>query len=70
MTSNMGAQTILENFEDLDAVGDEHRGDIIETTKVEVFEKLKEHLRPEFLNRVLMSELCFCRLREMRFVRF
>ena len=52
MTSNMGAQTILENFEDLDAVGDEHRADIIETTKVEVFEKLKEHLRPEFLNRI------------------
>lgn len=52
MTSNMGAQTILENFEDLDAVGDTHREDIIETTKVEVFEKLKEHLRPEFLNRI------------------
>ena len=52
MTSNMGAQTILENFEDLDAVGEEHREDIIETTKVEVFEKLKEHLRPEFLNRI------------------
>ncbi|MEM9820502.1 MAG: AAA family ATPase [Bacteroidota bacterium] len=52
MTSNMGAETILENFEDLDALGEEHRGDIIETTKEEVFEALKENLRPEFLNRI------------------
>jgi ATP-dependent Clp protease ATP-binding subunit ClpB len=52
MTSNMGAEIILENFEDLDALGDDHRKDIIETTKEEVFEKLKEDLRPEFLNRI------------------
>ena len=52
MTSNMGAETILENFEDLQNVGEEHRADIIETTKVEVFEVLKESLRPEFLNRI------------------
>ena len=52
MTSNMGAQTILENFEDLEAVGEEHRADIIETTKLEVFDALKANLRPEFLNRI------------------
>ncbi len=52
MTSNMGSQIILDNFEDLDEVGEEHRTDIIETTKVEVFELLKESLRPEFLNRI------------------
>jgi ATP-dependent Clp protease ATP-binding subunit ClpB len=52
MTSNMGAQTILENFEDLDALGDKHRVEIIETTKLEVFNALKETLRPEFLNRI------------------
>jgi len=52
MTSNMGSETILENFEDLDALGDKHKADIIETTKVEVFEMLKENLRPEFLNRI------------------
>ena len=52
MTSNMGAQTILENFEDLEAVGEEHRADIIETTKLEVFDFLKQTLRPEFLNRI------------------
>lgn len=52
MTSNMGAETILENFEDLAAVGDDHRSEIIETTKMEVFDHLKEKLRPEFLNRI------------------
>ncbi|MEN0006876.1 MAG: ATP-dependent chaperone ClpB [Bacteroidota bacterium] len=52
MTSNMGAATILENFEDLEAVGEEHRADILATTKEEVFEQLKENLRPEFLNRI------------------
>ncbi|MCB0684995.1 MAG: AAA family ATPase [Saprospiraceae bacterium] len=52
MTSNMGSDIILENFEDLEEVGDEHREEIIETTKEEVFNKLKEQLRPEFLNRI------------------
>jgi len=52
MTSNMGAEVILENFEDLEAVGEEHRADILETTKEEVFDLLKDHLRPEFLNRI------------------
>jgi len=52
MTSNMGAEIILENFEDLEAVGENHRADILETTKVEIFEALKENLRPEFLNRI------------------
>lgn len=52
MTSNMGSDIILENFEDLQAVGDQHRVDIIETTKLEVFNLLKEEFRPEFLNRI------------------
>ena len=52
MTSNMGADIILENFEDLEALGDKHRAEILETTKLEVFDLLKEHLRPEFLNRI------------------
>jgi len=52
MTSNMGAEVILENFEDLEAVGNDHRGEIIETTRMEVFDMLKENLRPEFLNRI------------------
>ena len=52
MTSNMGAEVILENFEDLEAVGEEHRADILDTTREEVFDLLKDHLRPEFLNRI------------------
>ncbi|WP_236977000.1 ATP-dependent chaperone ClpB [Membranihabitans maritimus] len=52
MTSNLGAEAILENFEDLRAVGDQHRNEILETTKLEVFEMLKDNMRPEFLNRI------------------
>lgn len=52
MTSNMGADIILENFEDLREVGDKHRAEILETTKAEVFDLLKENMRPEFLNRI------------------
>jgi ATP-dependent Clp protease ATP-binding subunit ClpB len=52
MTSNLGAQTILENFEDLEALGDKHRKEIIETTQNEIFDMLKENMRPEFLNRI------------------
>jgi ATP-dependent Clp protease ATP-binding subunit ClpB len=52
MTSNMGSEKILENFEDLDALGDKHRVEIIDTTKIEVMELLKQNMRPEFLNRI------------------
>ncbi|MCO6488319.1 MAG: AAA family ATPase [Phaeodactylibacter sp.] len=52
MTSNMGAETILENFEDLDVLPEDKHREIIEATKDEVFELLKENLRPEFLNRI------------------
>lgn len=52
MTSNMAAEKIMENFEDLEALGEDHRQEIIAATKQEVIETLKENLRPEFLNRV------------------
>src|SRR5690606_30070096 len=52
MSSNMGSEIILENFEDLEKMGDVHREDIIATTREEVFNMLKETLRPEFLNRI------------------
>lgn len=52
MTSNMAADKILENFEDLEAVGEEHREDIINTTREEVMDTLKDEFRPEFLNRI------------------
>ncbi len=52
MTSNMGAQVILDNFEDLAFVDEDKRSEIISATRDEVFEALKENLRPEFLNRI------------------
>ena len=52
MTSNLGSEIILENFEDLDALGEKHKAEIIETTKENVLNVLKENLRQEFLNRI------------------
>jgi ATP-dependent Clp protease ATP-binding subunit ClpB len=52
MTSNMASDIILENFEDLAALGADKGQEIIDSTKEEVFEKLKEILRPEFINRI------------------
>jgi ATP-dependent Clp protease ATP-binding subunit ClpB len=52
MTSNMGGDIILENFEDLASLGDTKRLEILEATKLEVFELLKQSVRPEFLNRI------------------
>lgn len=52
MTSNMGADIILENFEDLAELGDDKRQEIVDATKQELFEMLKEELAPEFLNRI------------------
>ncbi|GAA4313048.1 ATP-dependent chaperone ClpB [Nibribacter koreensis] len=49
MTSNIGANIIQENFQDLDEKNPEPT---IERTKDEVFEVLKKTLRPEFLNRI------------------
>ncbi len=52
MTSNMGSDKILDNFDGLEDVTEKQRADIIEETKVEVMTILKENMRPEFLNRI------------------
>ncbi len=52
MTSNIGSDIILENFADLDAAGEAKRTEIVETTKLEVLDRLKQNVRPEFLNRI------------------
>ena len=52
MTSNMGSETIMENFEGLDSLAEKKRTEIIETTKLEVFNLLRQNMRPEFLNRI------------------
>ena len=52
MTSNMGAEVILENFEDLIELPEDKQPEVLEATKDEVFDLLEEELRPEFLNRI------------------
>ncbi len=49
MTSNLGSPIIQENFEN---ITEESSVSIVEKTKVEVFELLKQTLRPEFINRI------------------
>ena len=49
MTSNMGSHIIAERFA---AAGDEPSAEVVERTKDEVVELLKQHLKPEFLNRI------------------
>jgi ATP-dependent Clp protease ATP-binding subunit ClpB len=49
MTSNLGSQLIRENCENLT---DSNREEVLNRTKNEVFELLKQTIRPEFLNRI------------------
>lgn len=49
MTSNIGSDIIQRNFEH---VKDENLFAVLETTKLEVVERLKQMVRPEFLNRI------------------
>ena len=49
MTSNMGSHLIRDNFAKMTP---ENRNEVIESTKGEVIELLKQTIRPEFLNRI------------------
>ncbi len=49
MTSNMGSNLIRENFEKMTP---KNREEIIENTKTQVMNMLKQTIRPEFLNRI------------------
>jgi ATP-dependent Clp protease ATP-binding subunit ClpB len=49
MTSNIGSHLIMDNFKDLD---EQNRDEVIARTKNELFELLKQTIRPEFLNRI------------------
>ncbi len=49
MTSNMGSQVIQDNFEN---VTEANKEEVVERTKVEVLNILKQTIRPEFLNRI------------------
>jgi ATP-dependent Clp protease ATP-binding subunit ClpB len=49
MTSNMGSQIIQAAFED---VTEANKEEVVEQTKVEVMNLLRQTIRPEFLNRI------------------
>jgi ATP-dependent Clp protease ATP-binding subunit ClpB len=49
MTSNMGSQIIQENFE---KVTEKNKDEVVDSTKIEVMNLLKQTIRPEFLNRI------------------
>ncbi|MES2617846.1 MAG: ATP-dependent chaperone ClpB [Bacteroidota bacterium] len=49
MTSNIGSHVIQENFEGMD---DYNKAEVISKTKNEVYQILKNTIRPEFLNRI------------------
>ena len=49
MTSNMGSQIIQANFEN---VNEKNKDEVVENTKREVMDLLKQTIRPEFLNRI------------------
>lgn len=49
MTSNLGSNLIRENFEQLNET---NREQLIEQTRMQVFDLLKQTIRPEFLNRI------------------
>lgn len=49
MTSNMGSSVIRDNFSKMT---DDNRDEVIENTKTQVVDMLKQAIRPEFLNRI------------------
>jgi ATP-dependent Clp protease ATP-binding subunit ClpB len=49
MTSNIGSGLIRENFEKITVL---NHDEVVEQTKLQVFEMLKQTIRPEFLNRI------------------
>jgi ATP-dependent Clp protease ATP-binding subunit ClpB len=49
MTSNTGADIIQKNFKELNEYNHE---EVVDRTRDEVVERLKQHMRPEFLNRI------------------
>ena len=52
MTSNMGSDIIRQNFEGFNDKKEDEKQDIIARTKQDVMDRLKQIIRPEFLNRI------------------
>ncbi|HMH31584.1 MAG TPA: AAA family ATPase, partial [Puia sp.] len=49
MTSNMGSQLIQDAFED---INEKNKDEVVEKTKADVMNLLRQNIRPEFLNRI------------------
>ena len=52
MTSNMGSDIIRENFQNYNDKTEAEKENIVTTTKQDVMDRLKQIIRPEFLNRI------------------
>ena len=52
MTSNMGSDIIRDNFKGFADKKEDEKEEIISTTKQDVMDRLKQVIRPEFLNRI------------------
>ena len=52
MTSNMGSDIIRQNFQGFADKKEDEKEEIISTTKQDVMDRLKQIIRPEFLNRI------------------
>ena len=52
MTSNMGSEIIRENFQGFADKKEDEKEEIISKTKQDVMDRLKQIIRPEFLNRI------------------
>ena len=52
MTSNMGSDIIREKFQGFADKNEEEKENIISQTKLDVMDRLKQIIRPEFLNRI------------------
>ena len=49
MTSNIGSHIIMDNFADMN---DFNKAEVVEKTKNQVFDLMRQTIRPEFLNRI------------------
>lgn len=52
MTSNMGSDIIRDKFKGFSDKKEDEKEEIISTTKADVMDRLKQIIRPEFLNRI------------------
>ena len=52
MTSNMGSDIIRQNFEGFNDKKEDEKQNVIQQTKQDVMDRLKQIIRPEFLNRI------------------